>query len=373
MATPVVRREATRIWRGSLESWSVSLSADTALSPLQGSSSGCAAATTSSSGCTMVRSPLLSELTCQERLEARLEQSSAEAVPSLHMAPHPATPQLHSLKTRSPSLQPPATPCTKVYRFGTPMSSLATMSSQSWSLHCAPAPPSAHTSPVSTPRCSVLSTSNAPPTSPPLGCPSPRLLQGVHPCAVKLTGSVRLLGNSITPLRNSQPALTSPAKTVPPSDCATVTPARPEPSAASGHQEAGTRFNFKRPPPSPLRPASSHSAKPSSGGAWQRELSFADLLPMQLDSRAGDSQGVSASPQRPCAAVVAPEAPALEVEVELAAEMAMTPRKRPRKSHAPLRATACGEQPPAPAAVMQQSGPAPALLKRHGAGGPEGC
>lgn len=76
-------------------------------------------------------------------------------------------------------------------------------------------------------------------------------------------------------------------------------------------------------------------------GSWQRELSFADLL----------------TAHRPVAAPLpaAPRPPASPPRAaELVAEMAVTPRKRARKSLAPLRAAACEGE-----AAQQQAGAAP--------------
>jgi hypothetical protein len=178
--------------------------------------------------------------------------------------------------------------------------------------------------------------------SPPLLPLSPRALQAMRPCSVRLSGSVRLKGNSVTPVAPvtvPPPAapLAHPAAAVPAAPA--VVPVRPKPSAAAG----GGRI--------PKAPAPNRAASPQSSanvpGQWRREASFADLL----------------APAQRAAANVVPAAAHLAAAAasQLAAEMATSPRKRARKSLAPARAANSSDEPMLDAAAVLAGG-----LRRQG-------
>lgn len=97
--------------------------------------------------------------------------------------------------------------------------------------------------------------------SPPLLPLSPRALQAMRPCSVRLSGSVRLKGNSITPAPPALPATALPAAVpavmpaVPAAVAHTVpalVPAKLKPSTAVGTGRV------------PLAPAPTRAASPQS-------------------------------------------------------------------------------------------------------------
>ncbi|KAL4428419.1 hypothetical protein ABPG75_002508 [Micractinium tetrahymenae] len=206
----------------------------------------------------------------------------------------------------------PCTPLAGRYRFGDPLvSPLAALTS----------PPtlgslggnSMRSTPAGPPRCSALGINPAappavPPAPPPLAALSPRLLHAMRPCSVKLTGSVRLVGSKIIPLR------------------------------------ASTNSGDAR-KPAPSVPASKGGSQ-RQAAAWHKELPFSDLLtprPGIAASGAGSGSGSSPAaplPLEPAGPLAVPVAPlsARALPAGIAAEMALTPRKRSRKSLAPARA-----------------------------------
>lgn len=156
--------------------------------------------------------------------------------------------------------------------------------------------------------------------SPPLVTLSPRVVQAMRPCAVRLTGSVRLQGNTIVPLPPAGAPQAAAAATTPP-----YTPTKPLRPAAT-------------PPTAPHKPAK-RSAPTSSAQSSanilrrpppRRELSFTSLA----QPGGGTPTLLPLHPAPPTAAA----APA-----SLLALMRASPRKRARKSQAPHRAAASSE------------------------------
>lgn len=210
-----------------------------------------------------------------------------------------------------------------------------------------------YASPLSTPRCSILSPGSIPPPSPPMLCLSPRVLQSMQPCSVKLTGSVRLCGRQIIPQSPHPPSQTaawsaSKAANSPGAITAAFWHSQPPPPSIT----AATPERPLRRLPSPAPSADAHSGTWPQAPKWHRELSFADLLCGQQqhgDSSLPPLPGTAASAAAP---LLPRQLQAEPTAAGLVAEMALTPRKRARKSMAPLRAQAAEGE--APAGATQQ-------------------
>ncbi|KAL4439241.1 hypothetical protein ABPG77_004143 [Micractinium sp. CCAP 211/92] len=221
---------------------------------------------------------------------------------SAAMAPAAAPPDLSTPCTPRPQpaaagagSEEPSTPCSGRYRFGDPFSPLRKATPS------APLPGRLDGGSV---RCSArVSTPAAPLAWPPQAALPPPFLRAMRPCSVKLTGSVRLVGQKIIPLRG------------------------PESAAA----------RCKPAPPVPAQGVCSQRE----AAAWRREPSFADLLATQHGAarhgaeRGGSSPPLAAPTLPPAVLPAAPSADDLPIGV--AAEMATSPRKRARKRRVPVR------------------------------------
>lgn len=336
VATPVVRRERPnglqRQQQASLEEQPQSGDRQVPQQP------GSAQAAGGGSSDGDVTGPQRMELCCGEQLEG-----AATAAPHAHAAlpaSPPRPPRLALLppaEARTPPRPPqqlgaePGTPSPGTYKFGSPIGSPLAHAMVGLALGGSSTEPS----PLSTPRCSILSSPITMP-SPPLVPLSPRALQAMRPCSVRLSGSVRLKGNSITPAPPAPPGPALPATALPAAAPAVmsavpaavahtvpaVVPAKLKPSTAVGAERM------------PMAPAPTRAASPQSSanapGQWRREASFADLL---LSAQR------QAAPAPPVTARLAAAAAS-----QLAAEMATSPRKRARKSLAPARAANSGDE-----------------------------
>ncbi|PSC69853.1 hypothetical protein C2E20_6613 [Micractinium conductrix] len=191
------------------------------------------------------------------------------------------------------------TPRPGCYRLGTPLSSPAALSLRY-----------VHGTPEGTPRChppGVLS-----PWPAATLALSPRPMHTMQPCSVRLTGSVRLVGDRILPLTG---------------------PKAPDGNQAATPTRSTTVPSPKPPLASPARaPAGGPLASQPSVDVMRRELSFADMLAHAAPPKA-------APPPAPAALRLAgASATPPPAGLTLAAEMMLTPRKRPHKSTAPARA-----------------------------------
>lgn len=258
----------------------------------------CSAATPSSSACMH---------------GAALEQTSLEHLNGSNAPPgtQAALPTVVTPK-QVPPLEPPSTPQAAVFQFGSPMRSPRAV---------LPSPPKLlsvgryHSQP--TMPCPPLSLeellASLPPGSkwappPPLAQLSPQLLLSTAPCSVRLSGSVRLRGDSITELPPGQvPPPVEPAAA--PSTVPAATPPR-----ARRAQKAKPG----RPAALQVQRAGAAAACAVSAGSSTPFTSLAGLLSVQHASAPVDPSAQS-----------------------VAAEMMTTPRKRARKNTAPARAAAC--------------------------------
>lgn len=180
--------------------------------------------------------------------------------------------------------------------------------------------------------------------APPLGALSPRALSAMRPggpTGVKLCGAVRIRGDAITPLHTATPPAPIHAAAAPAAPGRTEripTPPPPELAVAAIVSAATKRARLVAPPPAP---------KPAASGQCSANCAPA-MPPLAASNR------VATSPQRP------PASPARPPRSALRAQMEMTPpRKRARKSAAPLRAAASSEE------AVEGAG-TPASLRKQG-------
>lgn len=205
---------------------------------------------------------------------------------------------------------------------------------------------SSHATPVRTPQNSAVfgalrRTSPVAPPSPVLSALTPQVAPTMRSCSVKLSGSVRLMGTQIISMAQ-------------PSQRAFLNPALPSASSESA-----------------ARASPSQQASQQAATSWHRELSFADLLSPQVQRGSTSSTSTlplppaaSPTPLPPTASPTFPPTPFVPLRLAgggagIRVEMALSPRKRARKSQAPARAAACADAPgAAPGALPLPGGPA---------------